>query len=70
MYFFNNTIIINVSIINLLSVLIRNLSIWFNREVSMNVTLIVIINNMHSKEQLDKVNFTVKHSINSNILFN
>jgi len=70
MYFFNNTIIINVSIINLLSVLIRNLSIWFNREVSMNVTLIVIINNMHSKEQLDKVNFTVKYSINSNILFN
>jgi len=54
----------------LLSVLIRNLSIWFNREVSMNVTLIIIINNVHSKEQLDKVNFIVKYSINPNVLLN
>jgi len=59
MYFFYNTSIINVSIINLLSVLIRNLSVWFNREVSMTVTLINIINNVHSEKQLDKVNFII-----------
>jgi len=67
MYFFYNTNIINVSIINLLSVLIRNLSVWFNREVSM--TVIIIINNVHSEEQLDKVHFIIKYSINPNILF-
>jgi len=50
-------------------VLIRNLSIWFNREVSMNVTLIIIINNVHSEEQLDKVHFIIKYRINPNILF-
>jgi len=50
-------------------VLIKNLLVLFNREVSMTVTLINIINNVHSEEQFDKVNFTIKYSINTNILF-
>jgi len=32
----------------------------------MTVTLINIINNVHSEEQLDKVNFTIKCGINPN----
>jgi len=50
-------------------VLIKNLLVLFNREVNMIVTLINIINNMHSEKQLDKVNFTIKYSVNANILF-
>jgi len=69
MYYFYNTSIINVSITNLLSVLIRNLLFWFDREVSLTVTLIIIINNVHSEEQLDKVNFTIKYGINPNMFF-
>jgi len=34
----------------------------------MIVTLINIINNVHSKEQLDKVNFTVKYKFKYTVL--
>jgi len=41
----------------MLHILIKNLLFWFYRETSINAALIVIINHLYAKKQLDQVNY-------------